>query len=112
MDLILYFSLKFIILTSSAFIAFFPIKREFDENTESPELSAISGALAKAKPEEKVDDVDQSKIRRVKVFCVPLGDLVRALAWTRIDFLSLDAEGSDLDILRTFPWQLVDVRVR
>jgi FkbM family methyltransferase len=85
--------------------------REFDENTESPELSAISGALAKAKPEEKVDDVDQSKIRRVKVFCVPLGDLVRALAWTRIDFLSLDAEGSDLDILRTVPWQLVDVRV-
>ena len=86
------------------------MKREFDENTESPELSALSGALAKVKPEEKLE-IDETKIRKVKVFCVPLGDLINALAWTRVDFLSLDAEGSDLDILKTFPWQSVDVKV-
>ena len=42
--------------------------------------------------------------------CIPITTMLLALNQKRIDFLSLDVEGFELPILRTFRWDLVDVR--
>ncbi|MPC30363.1 Protein Star [Portunus trituberculatus] len=45
------------------------------------------------------------------VNCFPLHTYLRALNITRIDLLSLDTQGSEMDIIKTIPWAEVKVRV-
>lgn len=45
------------------------------------------------------------------VSCFPLLTYLRALNVTRIDLLSLDTQGSEMDIVKTIPWGEVSVRV-
>ncbi|XP_065334474.1 protein Star-like [Cloeon dipterum] len=47
----------------------------------------------------------------VDVQCVPLFSLLAALNRTNVDFLSLDVEGSELDVLRTIPFGQIDITV-
>ncbi|XP_063614748.1 uncharacterized protein LOC134787864 [Penaeus indicus] len=42
---------------------------------------------------------------------VPLFSVLQALNTTRIDFLSLDVEGAELQVLQTIPWDRVKVRL-
>lgn len=45
------------------------------------------------------------------VNCFPLLTYLRALNVSTIDFLSLDTQGSEMEILETIPWDEVNVRV-
>ena len=46
-----------------------------------------------------------------KVQCFPLYSILLAANRTTIDFFSLDVEGSELDVLKTIPWDKVDIKV-
>ena len=43
--------------------------------------------------------------------CFPLYSLLLALNQTRVDFLSLDIEGDELHVLKTIPFDKVDIRM-
>ena len=43
----------------------------------------------------------------IKKQCFPLYSLLLALGNPKVDYLSLDVEGTELDILRTIPWKKV-----
>ncbi|XP_037800528.1 uncharacterized protein LOC119595473 [Penaeus monodon] len=45
------------------------------------------------------------------VSSVPLFSVLQALNTTRIDFLSLDVEGAELQVLQTIPWDRVKIRL-
>jgi FkbM family methyltransferase len=47
----------------------------------------------------------------VTVQCFPLPHVLRALSVTRVDYLSLDVEGPELEILRTVDWNRVRVDI-
>jgi hypothetical protein len=42
--------------------------------------------------------------------CLPLYTLLLALGNPTVDFLSLDIEGPEYDVLLTIPWDKVDIR--
>ncbi|XP_042229106.1 protein Star-like isoform X2 [Homarus americanus] len=46
-----------------------------------------------------------------RVKCFPLYSLLLALNTTRLDLLSLDVEGAELQVLRTVPWEAVRIEV-
>ena len=43
--------------------------------------------------------------------CFPLYSALLALNRTRVDFFSLDVEGHELKILKTIPWNKVQIKV-
>ena len=43
--------------------------------------------------------------------CYPLYSLLEALGNPRVDFLSLDIEGAELAVLKTLPWDKVDIEL-
>ena len=47
----------------------------------------------------------------VKMQCLPLYSLLLALDNPTVHYLSLDIEGAELPVLKTIPWQKVDIRV-
>lgn len=47
-----------------------------------------------------------------EVHCMPLYSILLAMNRTSIDFFSLDIEGNELDVLRTLPFDKVDIKVR
>jgi len=46
----------------------------------------------------------------LKMQCLPLYSLLLALDNPTVDFLSLDIEGGELEVLRTVPWDQVDIK--
>ena len=48
----------------------------------------------------------------IKKQCFPLYSLLLAVGNPRVDYFSLDVEGSELDILRTIPWKKVLTRFK
>lgn len=44
-------------------------------------------------------------------YCFPLMSYLLALNVSKVDFLSLDTQGAELDILKTIPWDILKVRV-
>ncbi|TRY72331.1 hypothetical protein TCAL_11452 [Tigriopus californicus] len=56
-----------------------------------------------------------SNYRRIsfesRVQCFPLYSILLALGNPRVDLLSLDVEGAELEILQTIPWDKVDIGV-
>ena len=42
--------------------------------------------------------------------CLPLYSLLLALGNPTVDFLSLDIEGAEFQVLKTIPWDKVDIR--
>ncbi|KAK8728992.1 hypothetical protein OTU49_017468 [Cherax quadricarinatus] len=45
-----------------------------------------------------------------EVQCLPLYSILLALNRTTVDYFSLDVEGSELAVLRTIPWEKVDIK--
>lgn len=43
--------------------------------------------------------------------CVPFYSVIKALGNPTIDFMSLDIEGTELQVLKTIPFNQVDIRV-
>ena len=47
----------------------------------------------------------------LEVQCFPLLSYVKALNITTIDYFSLDVEGAEFSILKTIPWDQIDIKV-
>ena len=43
--------------------------------------------------------------------CFPLFGVLKALNVTKVDYFSLDVEGNEMDVLRTIPFDLIDITV-
>ncbi len=52
-----------------------------------------------------------SKPGLISVQCFPLYSILLAMDRTKVDFFSLDVEGFELEVLRTIPWDKVDIKV-
>ncbi len=50
--------------------------------------------------------------RYIDVLCFPLAAVLRAMNVTKVDYFSLDVEGSELHVLRTIDFDEVDITVR
>lgn len=48
----------------------------------------------------------------IDVQCFPLYTYLLALKVKTVDYFSLDVEGNELEVLKTIPWDLVDIKVR
>jgi len=48
--------------------------------------------------------------RTIKVQCFPLYTILMALGNPKVDFISLDIEGAELPVLKTIPWDKVNIR--
>ena len=48
----------------------------------------------------------------VNVTCLPLYSILLALNNPIVDYFSLDIEGSELDVLKTIPFDKVDIKVK
>ena len=61
----------------------------------------------------KINEFIKSDVKPglLSVQCFPLYSILLALNKTTVDYFSLDVEGSDLDVLRTIPWDKVDIKV-
>ena len=46
------------------------------------------------------------------VVCFPLYGVLKALNVTKVDYFSLDVEGNEMDVLRTIPFDLIDITVK
>ena len=54
---------------------------------------------------------DEAKIIAKNVMCYPLYSILQALNKSEsIDYFSLDVEGNEVDILKTIPWNKVDIK--
>ena len=53
----------------------------------------------------------QGRKDEIQVQCFPLYSLLLAIKRTKIDFFSLDIEGYELHVLKTIPFEKVDITV-
>ena len=47
----------------------------------------------------------------IKTMCFPFHSILLAIGNPSVDYFSLDVEGVELDILKTIPWDKVDIKV-
>ena len=59
----------------------------------------------------KVVDSPHGKEGEVLAQCFPVYSLLLALNRTTVDYFSLDVEGSELQVLKTIPFDKVDIKV-
>ena len=57
------------------------------------------------------DPSSGSKSGYAEVQCLPLYSILLAANVTTVDYFSLDVEGHELEVLRTIPWDKVDIKV-
>jgi len=60
----------------------------------------------------KAKIVQESSGNSVKVQCLPLYSILLAMNQMTVDLLSLDIEGNEVDVLKTVPFDKVDIKVR
>ena len=46
------------------------------------------------------------------VICFPLFGVLKAINVTKVDYFSLDVEGNEMDVLRTIPFDDVEITVK
>lgn len=73
--------------------------------------SEFLGGLAENYETGRKKAMEQAGGTEVTVECVPLYSLLMALEVTHIDYFSLDTEGSELDILKTIPFNKIQIDV-
>ena len=47
----------------------------------------------------------------IKTMCFPFHSILFAIGNPSVDYFSLDVEGVELDILKTIPWNKVEIKV-
>ena len=47
----------------------------------------------------------------IKAVCLPFISILSAIGNPSVDYFSLDIEGVELDVLKTIPWDKVDIKV-
>lgn len=75
--------------------------------------SGLVGGLAKVETPSAVQDMrigmTSEEEEETEVQCFPLYPILLSLGNPRVDMFSLDVEGAELDVLRTIPWDEVDI---
>lgn len=61
---------------------------------------------------DKVSKKELEDGKLVNIQCFPLYSILLAQGRTSVDFFSLDVEGHELAVLKTIPWNKVNVTVR
>jgi len=99
----------------------YPIQVQFDAN------DAIGGIKDEVKPQkdwaglkaeykaqmdmENEWGIQEIARKMVDVQCYPLYSILLAMGQTRVDFFSLDVEGSEMGVLKTIPFDKLDIEV-
>lgn len=52
-----------------------------------------------------------SDAKHIDTLCFPLFDILKAIGNPIVDYFSLDIEGVELDVLKTIPWNDVNIKV-
>lgn len=63
----------------------------------------------KTLPEDNLEKQNMTKV--VEVVCLPFYAILKSLKIWQIDYLSLDVEGNELDILKTIPFDKINIKV-
>jgi hypothetical protein len=58
------------------------------------------------------ETIDDKREESVRVQCFPFFSILSALDQTQIDYFSLDIEGDEFTVLKTIPWDRVDIKVK
>ena len=61
--------------------------------------------------EKLAKQFDKKKSKTISVTCLPLYSILLAMGNPTIDYFSLDVEGYEMDILKTIPFDKVDIKV-
>ena len=56
-------------------------------------------------------DMVNGKSEETKVTCFPFHSILFSIGNPPIDYFSLDIEGLELDVLKTIPWDKVNIKV-
>ena len=57
------------------------------------------------------DSIPAGMRSKYPVQAYPLYSLILAMGIKHVDFLSLDVEGAELDVIKTVPWDKVDIEL-
>ena len=57
------------------------------------------------------DSIPSNMRSKYPVRCFPLYSLILAMGSPRVDFLSIDIEGAELAVLKTIPWEKVEIEL-
>ena len=77
---------------------------------KSPEIVNFSLSSTSSKTSSGITEGNSSQSDTVQMQCLPLYSLLLALGNPTVDFLSLDIEGAEYQVLKTIPWESVDIR--
>lgn len=78
--------------------------------SSDPDTSAVGGSIDDMDPLVRVNfHSDTARNRLFSVPCGPIGPYLLATGVRAIDFWSLDVEGAELTVLRTFAWGFIAV---
>eukprot|EP00096_Caligus_rogercresseyi_P014241 TRINITY_DN673_c0_g1_i1.p1 TRINITY_DN673_c0_g1~~TRINITY_DN673_c0_g1_i1.p1 ORF type:complete len:306 (-),score=87.01 TRINITY_DN673_c0_g1_i1:282-1199(-) len=76
------------------------------------DASGLHGGIIGKDGEEPGNDMDKAVDRRkIRVQCFPLFSILMALGNPTVHYLSLDIEGAELPVLRTVPFDDVDIKL-
>ena len=53
----------------------------------------------------------EANAKIIKALCLPFISIIQAIGNPSVDYFSLDIEGVELDVLKTIPWDRVDIKV-
>jgi len=70
-----------------------------------------TGFMAEGVGGALLQDQEDNHGEDTQVTCVPLYSLLLALDNPTVDYMSLDIEGAELSVLKTVPWESVDIRM-
>jgi hypothetical protein len=76
-------------------------KKSLSNNTSWKSSSAMTGGLNPV----------GGNLTLVNITCYPLHDILCAADLNTIDLLSLDIQGLEFDVIKTIPWENVDIQV-
>lgn len=74
-------------------------------------LGGIENVAADGTVRKPGDTLGAAFTRTERAQCFPLYTVLLALGNPTVDYLVLDIEGAELQVLRTVPWDKVDIRV-
>jgi len=72
---------------------------------------AIGGIINENNEHRPGDGLGKNFRQELTMQCVPFYSVIKALGNPTIDFMSLDIEGTELQVLKTIPFNQVDIRV-
>ena len=73
---------------------------------------AVSQIVGLGLPQTNLTGRSSSKGKDITIQCFPLYSILLALKRTEVDYFSLDVEGSELLVLKTIPFDRVNIKVK